>query len=91
MDDNIISSSPREKDRGEWPTPVRATIRSLQRDGLTQREIKAKTSVPRTTLRRILKQESSRRSCKGKVYKPHLMSTCEIHRVIQELSKNYNT
>ena len=33
MNDTLVLSSPPQKENGEWPTPVRATVRSLQRDG----------------------------------------------------------
>ena len=91
MSDCILSSPPREKENGEWPTPVRATVRSLRRDGLSQRAIVSKTKVPRSTIRRILRQESSRRSRKGKVYKPRLMTTREVRQIIRHISRDWST
>src|SRR2546430_550805 len=42
-------------------------------------------------IRRILNQESSRRGRKGKVYKPHLMSTRDIRHCISHISKDWST
>ena len=78
----MILSSPPQKDKAEWPTPIRAIIRALQRDGASQREIVSKTHAPRRTVRTILRQESSRRDRKKKQSKPHLMSIREIRRYI---------
>ena len=91
MDDGLIFSSPPKKDKGEWPTPVRQTVRNLKREGKSQREIVAQTSLPRTSIRRILRQESSRRARKKKAPKPHLMSIREIRRCIRYLSKDWST
>ena len=59
MDDDPILSSPPQKEKGEWPTPVRQTVRQLQRQGKSQREIVLKTTLPQRTIRTILRQESS--------------------------------
>ncbi|KAF4631588.1 hypothetical protein G7Y89_g6547 [Cudoniella acicularis] len=38
MTEDFIFSSPPQKEYGEWPAPIRANIRALQRDGKSQRE-----------------------------------------------------
>jgi hypothetical protein len=55
MADDLIFSSPPQKDKGEWPTPMRQTIRNLKRQGKSQREIVFDTSILRRTVRRILR------------------------------------
>ena len=88
MNNTLVLSSPPQKENGEWPTPVRATVRSLQRDGYSQREIVSKTSLPRRTIRRILHQESSRRIRKKKAPRCHLISVREIRRCIRHISRD---
>ena len=78
MVSDLIFSSPPQKDKGEWPTPIRLTIRNLSRQGKSQREIVSDTFIPRRTIRRMLKQEHSRRERRKKAPKPHLMSIREI-------------
>jgi IS30 family transposase len=91
MNDDIIFSSPPKKDKGEWPTPVRITIRNLHKEGKSQREIVSKITIPRRTIRRILRQESSRRLRKKKAPKPRLMSIREIRRCICYILKDWST
>jgi len=91
MDDDPIFSSPPQKDKGEWPTPVRQTVRQLQRQGKSQREIVIKTTLPRRTIRTILRQESSHRLRRRKAPKPHLISIREIRRCIRYISKDWST
>jgi hypothetical protein len=78
MDDDPIFSSPPQKDKGEWPTPVRQTVRQLHQQGKSQHEIVVKTTRLRRTIRTILRQESSHRLRRKKAPKPHLMSVREI-------------
>ena len=91
MNDGLIFSSPPEKEKGEWPTPIRMTVRNLQRQGKSQREIVSNTTLPRRTIRRILHQESSHRLRKKKAPKPHLMSVREIRRCIRHIANNWST
>jgi Transposase len=91
MNDIILSSPCIPKENEEWPTPARAIIRAMSRLGFSQRDIILKTSAPRRTIRDILHQEHCRRSRKGKVYKPHLMSTREIRRCIRHIAKDWST
>ena len=91
MGDTLIFSSPPQKEKGEWPTPIRMTVRNLMRLGNSQREIVSQTSLPRRTIRRILHQESSHRLRKKKAPKPHLMSVREIRQCIRHISKDWST
>ncbi|KUJ06924.1 uncharacterized protein LY89DRAFT_767202 [Mollisia scopiformis] len=91
METPLILSDPIEKENNEWPTPARAVIRSLQRQGKSQREIVSETHIPRRTVRRILKQESSRRERKRKLSRHHLMSIRDIRYCIRTISKNWSS
>ena len=91
MADDLIFSSPPQKDKGEWPTPIRQTIRNLKRQGKSQREIVSDTSIPRRTVQRILRQEHSRRTRRKKDPKPHLMSIRLIRRCIRHISRDWST
>src|SRR5438874_12645533 len=91
MDDDPIFSSPPQKDKGEWPTTVRQTVRQLQRQGKSQREIVVKTTLPRHTIRTILHQESSYQLCRKKAPKPHMMSIREIRYCIRHISRDWST
>ncbi|KUJ14282.1 uncharacterized protein LY89DRAFT_564823, partial [Mollisia scopiformis] len=61
------------------------------RQGKSQREIVSETHIPRRTVRRILKQESSRRERKRKLSRHHLMSICDIRCCIRTISKNWSS
>ena len=91
METPVLLSSPLAKESREWPTPARAVIRALQKQGKSQREMVAETHVPRRTIRRILKQESSRRDRKRKLPKPHLLSQRTIRQIIRTISKDWST
>ena len=91
MSDIILSSPCIPKENEEWPTPARAIIRGMSRLGFSQREIVQRTGAKRRTIRDILHQEHCRRSRKGKVYKPHLMSIREIRRCIRHIASNWLT
>lgn len=88
METPIILSSPLQKESGEWPTPARAIIYALQKQGKSQREIVSETHVPRRTVRRILKQEHNRRKRKKKLPKPHLLSQRTIRQIIRTISRD---
>ena len=79
------------KDKGEWPTPTRAVIRRMFKDGRSQREIVHDTKVPRRTIRRIIRQESSRRDRKRKDKRHYIMSIREIRRCIRYISFDWST
>jgi hypothetical protein len=91
MNDIILSSPCIPKENEEWPTPAHAIIRGMSRLGFSQRDIIRRTGAKRRTIRDILHQEHCRRSRKGKVYKPHLMSVCEIHHCICHITKDWLT
>lgn len=91
METPVILSSPLQKESGEWPTPARAIVRSLHRQGKSQREIVSETFMPRRTIRRILKQEHSRRERKKKLFKPHLLSQRTIRQIIRTISRDWST
>ena len=80
-----------QKDKGEWPTPIRAIIRGLQRQGKSQREIVRETGIHRHTIRRILKQESSHRDRKKTYSRPHMIGIRTICQVIWHISRNWLT
>src|SRR6266536_14093 len=91
MDDTVIFSSPPQKENGEWSTPIRKVVRSLQHNRNSQRDIVCKTSLPRRTIRRILHQETSKRDRRKKAPRPHLMSIREIRRCIRHISRDWST
>jgi hypothetical protein len=91
MNDIILSSPCIPKENDEWPTPARAIIRGMSRLGFSQRDIVRRTGAKRQTIRDILHQEHCRRSRKGKVYKPHLMSIREIRRCIRHIASSWST
>jgi hypothetical protein len=91
MSNSFIFRSPPQKDKGEWPTPVRQTIRNPKQQGKSQREIVSDTSIPRRTVRRILLQEHSRRERRKKAPKPHVMSVRQIRQCIPHISKDWST
>jgi hypothetical protein len=68
-DHNILSPSviKSHKPSENWKTPVRATVRSLRRDGVSYGQITAKTGLSRSTIQYIVKGPTSRTTRKGKV------------------------
>ena len=91
METPLILSSPLQKENGEWPTPIRAVVRSMQRNGASQRDIVSKTTLPRRSIRRILHQESSRRDRKKKYSRPHLLGLRTVRQIIRHISRNWST
>jgi hypothetical protein len=91
MDDSILSSPVlRDHKSGDmWSTPVRATVRAMKRDGKGYGAIFAKTSVPKSTVRRICKSESLRTTRKEKVFKPKLLKEADIKRIYRFVSKSW--
>ena len=89
METPTILSPNSGKDKGEWITPIRAIIRAGMRQGKSQRELVAETHVPRRTVRRILKQEYSRRERKRKDSRYHLMSKGDIRHCLRTICKNW--
>src|SRR5271156_5207936 len=91
MADTPLLVSPLPKEHGEWTTLTRAVIRSLMRQGKSQRDIVDETHVPRTTIRRILKQESSRRDRKRTYERHQMLSIRAIRQIIQHISRDWST
>ncbi len=89
MENPLWSSPPREGEQGDWKTPPRKTVRIMALQGKSDHMIRDATGIPRSTVQRIRKQESSRRLRKGKVYKPRMMTVREIRQAIRHLSKDY--
>lgn len=58
-----------------WDTPTRAKARLLRKERHSYRQISKLTGLPRSTIQSIVKSKSSRRTRKGKDYKPKLLST----------------
>ena len=49
------------------------------------------TRIPQPTISQILKEGSSRRSRKGRIYKPNKLSNRAVRQIIQYLSKSFTT
>jgi hypothetical protein len=60
----------------------------MKRDGKGYGTIFAKTGVPKSTVRRICKSESSRTARKGKVFKPKLLKEADIKRIYRFVSES---
>lgn len=52
----------------DWPTPARAKVRLLRKQGLSYSQISNATGLTRSIIQGIVKAKSSRRSRKGKEY-----------------------
>jgi hypothetical protein len=91
METNIPSPPRPHKPRENWPTPTRARVRQMRRDGNSWGEIKKQLGVPRPSARRICKAVSSRTSRKGKLYQKKLLDQRWIRQIIRFISQNYTT
>lgn len=91
MDKSVLSSPclTSRHSNSNWDTPSRAKIRALAQTGLAQHKISRLCNVPQSTVNRIIKSKSSRRTRKGKAYKPCLISTWEIRRIIRYISRSW--
>jgi hypothetical protein len=74
---------------GELTERARSRIREWKAAGWSQYKIIKETKLKPTTVKRILKAESSRRSRKGKQYRPYLLSFRDINRIIRYITKTY--
>jgi hypothetical protein len=85
MDGSFLSSPvlQNHKSNQNWDTPTRSKVRLLRKQGDSYSVIAKKTGLQRPTIQSIIKSGSSRRIYKGKVYKPKLIETCEIERIIK--------
>ena len=91
MENLILSSSPLHEPHENWTTPKRARVRQMRHDGKSWSEIQKSTSVPRSSARTICKDESSRTTCKGKIYQPKIITVREIRRIICYIGSSYST
>lgn len=89
--DDILSPMPLHKVGGNWDTPARAKVRGLFKAGHRPCDIFRMTRIPEPTISRILKENGSRRTRKGRKYKPNKLSNREVRRIIRYLSKNFTT
>ena len=85
MDDSLLSSLVlrNHKPNQNWDTPTRSKVRLLRKQGDLYSIIVKKTRLQRSTIQSIIKLGSSRCTRKGKVYKPKLIKTREIERIIK--------
>ena len=94
MDTNILSSPAKaHKPNTEWDTPTRAKIRSLRAAGKSYREIRKLTDnkLSRSTIQKIIKASSSRRSRKNKTYKPKLLNARDLRRIQRYVETSWET
>jgi transposase len=91
MGDTILSPLPCTKEGGEWNTPTRSRVCTLVLEGKSDHKIVKETGIPRSSVQRICKEKSSHRSRKGKVYKPRMMTVCEICQCIRHISRDWST
>jgi hypothetical protein len=82
---------PLRKVGGNWDTPARAKVRGLFKAGHRPVDIFRMTRIPEPTISRILNENGSRRTCKGRKYKPNKLSDRAVRRIIRYLSKNFTT
>jgi transposase len=91
--DTSILSSPLVRDHkpgGGWSTPIRSSVRSMRRDGLSYGQINKKTGLTRSTIQRMVKAKSSRSARKGKPIKKRALTTQQITRMIKWLSASWD-
>jgi hypothetical protein len=91
--DTSILSSPLVRDHkpgGGWSTPIRSSVRSMRRDGLSYGQINKKTGLTRSTIQRMVKARSSRSARKGKPIKKRALTTQQIARMIKWLSASWD-
>ena len=77
------------RSNSNWDTPARAKVRVLAQTGLSQCKISQLCGIPQSTVNRIIKGKSSRRSRKGNNYKPTLITKREIRCVIRYISNSW--
>jgi hypothetical protein len=92
MEDSLLSSPvlQNHKPGQNWDTPTRLKVRLLRKQGDSYGVIVKKTGLRRPTIQKIVKSGSSRRTRKGKVYKPKLIETREIERIIKWVSASWD-
>jgi len=75
----------------DWPTPARAKVRLLRKQGLSYSQISNATGLTRSTIQGIVKAKSSRRSRKGKEYKPKRITPRDLRQIIRWVVTNWTT
>jgi uncharacterized protein YerC len=85
MNPTLLLSSPaiNHAPNQNWETPVRAKVRLLRKSGDSYGKIATKTGLSRSTIQGIIKAPSSRRTRKGKEYKPKLLKTRDLRRILR--------
>ena len=93
MDSTLLSSSPvaNHAPRENWHTPTHAKVRVLRKQGHSYTQISNATGLARSTIQGIIKAKSSRRSRKGKDYKPKLITPRELRRIIRFVVTNWTS
>ncbi len=87
---NVFSSPPQKVPNGEVSETARAKIRAWKAAGWSTYKIIKESQLKPTTVKRIVKAESSHRTRKGKTYNPHLITTRELSRIIRHVTKSYS-
>lgn len=72
-----------------WKTPVRATIRTLRREGASYGQIQAKTGLTRSTIQYIVKAHTSRTTRKGKANKSTILKQANVKRIFRFVSESW--
>jgi transposase len=92
MNPTLLLSSPTvEHTPGqEWHTPARAKVRLLRKSGYSYGAISKHTGLTRSTIQRIVKAKSSRRSRKGKEFKPKLLKAHDIRRLLRYVCASWS-
>ncbi len=79
----------REKTRSEWDTPTKNRVRALIHEAKwSQRQVAKELGIPRTTVKRLARDDEPRRAGKARPGRPHLLSASEIDRVIERIKEN---
>ena len=71
-----------------WKTPVRATVRTLRREGASYGYIVKKTGLSRSTIQHIVKAYTSRTTCKGKANKSRILKEADVKRIFWFISES---
>jgi hypothetical protein len=72
-----------------WKIPVRATVRTLRQEGASYGQIKAKTSLTRSTIQYIVKAHTSRTTRKGKANKSTVFKEADVKRIFRFVSESW--
>ena len=92
MEDSIILSPSALKDHKpleNWKTPVRATVRSLRRQGKSYGQIRKLTGLTRSTIQSIVKAPTSRTTRKGLATKRRALKQADVKRIFRFVSESW--